>query len=96
MIEDDHTYHSKDAVSIHTASISEVEGSVQEIEAKETMLYDRIKACRLDRERLKVVDEVLKQNDTQLEMIQAKVRTMVVGGNSKVRMLNVGHSLPDE
>ncbi|KAH8555607.1 hypothetical protein BGW37DRAFT_142551 [Umbelopsis sp. PMI_123] len=73
MIEDDHTYHSKDAVSIHTASISEVEGSVQEIEAKETMLYDRIKACRLDRERLKVVDEVLKQNDTQLEMIQAKM-----------------------
>lgn len=72
--EDDQTYHSNDAVSIHTASIAEHESQVQDIETKEAMFYNRLKACRLDRERLKVVDETLQKNDTQLEMIQVKVR----------------------
>jgi hypothetical protein len=72
--EDDQTYHSNDAVSIRTASIAEHESQVQDIETKEAMFYNRLKACRLDRERLKVVDETLQKNDTQLEMIQVKVR----------------------
>jgi hypothetical protein len=72
--EDDQTYHSNDAVSIRTASIAEHESQVQDIETKEAMFYNRLKACRLDRERLKVVDETLQENDTQLEMIQVKVR----------------------
>jgi hypothetical protein len=73
MLEDDESYHSDDAVSIHTASIPENDESAQGIEEKENKLYERLQKCRLDRERLKVVDDILQENDTQLEMIQAKV-----------------------
>ncbi|KAI9287136.1 hypothetical protein BC943DRAFT_204520 [Umbelopsis sp. AD052] len=73
MIEDDKSYHSNDAVSIHTASIPENDESPQEIEEKENKFYERLQKCRLDRERLKIVADILQENDTQLGMIQAKL-----------------------
>lgn len=74
VVDDDQSYHSNDAVSIHTASILENESTAQDAETKEDALFDRLKSCRLDRERLKIVDESLQENDTQLDMIQAKVK----------------------
>ncbi|GAB5593378.1 hypothetical protein Unana1_08278 [Umbelopsis nana] len=73
VVDDDQSYHSNDAVSIHTASILENESMAQDVETKEAALFDRLKSCRLDRERLKIVDESLQENDTQLDMIQAKM-----------------------
>lgn len=73
VVDDDQSYHSNDAVSIHTASILENESTAQDAETKEDALFDRLKSCRLDRERLKIVDESLQENDTQLDMIQAKM-----------------------
>ena len=58
MIEDDKSYHSDDAVSIHTASIPENDESAQGVEEKENTFYERLRKCRLDRERLKVVDDI--------------------------------------
>jgi hypothetical protein len=84
MIEDDKSYHSDDAVSIHTASIPEFDEPAQGIEEQENKFYERLRKCRLDRERLKVVDDLLQENDTQLDMIQAKVSRLSVGSSLNI------------
>lgn len=90
MIEEDKSYHSDDAVSIHTASIPENDEPAQGIEEKENKFYERLRECRLDRERLKVVDDILQENDTQLDMIQAKVSRLTVWEQLDISpMLNV-------
>ncbi|KAM3580851.1 hypothetical protein VKS41_006908 [Umbelopsis sp. WA50703] len=74
VMDDDQSYQGDDAVSIHTAEATEDPGKDESVESREAHVFDRLKACRLDRERLKLLDDMLEEDDTALDMIQVKLK----------------------
>ncbi|KAJ2963729.1 hypothetical protein NQZ79_g1267 [Umbelopsis isabellina] len=74
VMDEDQSVQGDDAISIHTAEAVASDGNEESVENREAQVFDRLKACRLDRERLKILDDMLKEDDAAVEMIQVKLK----------------------
>lgn len=74
VMDEDHSVQGDEAVSIHTAEAATNDGREESASDREAQVFERLKACRLDRERLKILDDMLKEDDAAVEMMQVKLK----------------------